>query len=814
MRDILFGLRTLRRSPWFTAMAVVTLALGIGATTAVFSVVDAVLLRSFGYADPARLVQVAGIDKQGRPTGISSGDFLAFQQRAHFFQQIGASRPQSFTLTGSRDPENFYGQMVTAGCLRALGAAPWMGRVFRGADYQSGAPETAVVSYIFWQTSLEGDPNAIGRRVMLNGTEHTVVGVMRPEFQYPHPVFRIWVPWRLTAADTANHSIRAYTLVARLRPGVSPPAADAELKSLSQSLAHDFPSADTGWRAATKPVSETLLGSLRPILTTLMGAVAFVLLMACLNVSNLLMARGILRSREIALRSALGAPHGRLVRQLLVESVPIAVAGAAAGIVAAYWGLRGIVAMLPSIAFPVLPGAERAGLDGRVLAVCLAACVGATLIFGLAPALLLARPNLEAALREGGRCGAPSGPAGLRHKRLLGGLIALEAALSVVLLAGAGLMLRSFSHLLDVPLGFRPEHVLTAQIPSAWTEYAQRPDPAATERKMQSLRALVHRMEGLPGVTAAGLTTVLPLSHVQVLTVIHIEGRPEPAPGEVLRVAYRAVSPGYFRAMGIPLLRGRTFTEDDRTGTAAVAIVSERMAHQFWPGEDVVGRRLSLGGPTGPWTTVVGMVGSVRFEQLTADPSAELYTSYVQTLLAAQVATLALRTAADPAQLAPAVRAAIHEVDPNQPITDLQTMARVLDDRVAQRKIYTVMLSVFAGLALLLAAAGIFSVISWTVSQTTHEIGIRMALGATPRDVLRVTMGRALAVALSGGVLGTGGALALTGFLKTQLYGVTPADPPTLAAALLLLGAVAWLAAYVPARRATRVDPMAALRCE
>ena len=810
MRDILFGLRSLRRSPWFKGISVLTLALGIGATTAVFSLMNAVLLRSFGYADPARLVQIGGLDKKGQTTGVSSADFLAFQARAHSILQIGAARPQSFTLTGAREPENFFGEMVTAGCLSALAAPPLMGRVFTESDFQSGAPDVAVVSHVTWQTSLESDPNVIGRRVMLNGRAHTVIGVMRPDFQYPHPAFRIWTPWRFTAGDRSNHGIRAYTVVARLRPAASRASVQAELQTLSGSLAHDFPATNAGWRATLQPVSEGLLGSLRPILTTLMGAVAFVLLMACLNVSNLLMARGVERAREMALRSALGAPRSRLVRQLLVESLPIAAAGGAAGLLLAHFGLRGIVALLPSRSVPILPGADQAALDGRVLAVALAACLGATLIFGLAPALLLARPRLEEALREGGR--GHSG--GLRHRRLLGGLISLEAALSVVLLAGAGLMLRSFSRLMDVSLGFHPEHVLTAQIPSAWASYAQRQDPADVERKMQSLRAIVHRVEALPGVGAAGLTSVLPLSPVQIQTLVFIEGRPLPAPGESTRVAYRAVSPGYFRAMGIPLLRGRAFTEDDRTGSAPVVIVSQRMARQFWPGEDPVGRRLSLAGPSGPWQTVVGMVGSVRFDQLTTDPSAELYTSYVQTLLAAQVATLALRTAADPAQLAPALRAAIHEVDPNQPVTELKTMARVVDDRVAQRRLYTVMLSVFAGLALVLAAAGIFSVISWTVSHATHEIGIRMALGATPRDVLRAAMSRAVMIAALGGLLGAAGALALTRFLKSQLYGVTPTDPATLAAAVMLLAAVVFLAAYIPARRAMRVNPIVALRCE
>ena len=810
MRDILYGLRALRRSPWFTGMSVLTLALGIGATTAVFSLLNAVLLRSFGYADPERLVQVSGLDRQGHTTGVSSADFLAFQARSHSFQQIGAARPQSFTLTGAREPENFFGEMVTAGCLSTLKAPPLMGRVFTAADFQSGAPDAAVVSYTTWQTSLEADPDVIGRRVTLNGSAFTVIGVMRPDFQYPHPAFRIWAPWRLTAADTTNHGIRAYTLVARLRSGVTRESANAELAEISSSLAREFPATNAGWRASVQPVSESLLGSLRPILTTLMGAVAFVLLMACLNVSNLLMARGVERSREMALRSALGAPRSRLVRQLLVECLPIAAAGGAAGLLLAHLGLRGIIAMLPVRTVPVLPGADQATLDGRVLAVALVACLGATLIFGLAPALLLARPRLDEALREGGR----SQTGGIRQRRLLGGLIALEAALSVVLLAGAGLMLRSFSRLLDVQLGFRPEHVLTAQIPSAWASYAQRQDPSETERKMQSLRAIVHRVEALPGVTAAGLTSVLPLSSVQIQTLIFIQGHPAPGPGENTRVAYRAVSPGYFRAMGIPLLRGRAFTEDDRTGAAPVVIVSERMARQFWPGEDPIGRRLSLAGPAGPWQTVVGMVGSVHFDQMTEEPGAELYTSYVQTLLAAQVATLALRTSADPAKLAPTLRAAIHQVDRNQPVIELKTMSRVVEDRMAQRRLYTVMLSAFAALALLLAAAGIFSAISWTVSRATHEIGIRMALGATPGDVLRAAMSRAAAVATIGGVAGTAGALALTRFLKTQLYGVTPTDPLTLATALFLLSAVAFLAAYIPARRALRVDPMHALRCE
>jgi putative ABC transport system permease protein len=807
--DFSFGLRTLRRSPWFTLVAVLTLALGIGANTALFSVVNAVLLRSFGYADPGRLVQISGTNKIGQSTGVSIPDFRAFQTRAHSFQQIGTSRLQTFTLTGPHEPENLYGQLVSTECFATLGAAPLKGRTFAEADFQSGAPSVVMISDHLWQTSFEADPQIVGRHVLMNGAGYSVIGVMGPEFQFPHPVFQLWTPLRFTAEDLANRTLHTYTLIARMKRGVKLQAAQAELQGLSQSLASEFPASNTGWQAVTQPVNEQVLGNLRQVLFALLGAVGFVLLIACMNVSNLMMARGIERSREMAVRAALGAGRLRLLRQLLTESLLIALAGGALGILFAHGWLRALLAMLPARSIPILPGAEQAGLNGPVLAVSVLASVLTGIVFGLLPAWQTSRPNLEESLKEGSRANT----VGSGRKRLLAGLIALETALSVILLAGAGLLIRSFANLLDVQLGFRPEHVLTLQIPSEWASLTQRNDPAETDRKMQYFREIVQRVQAVPGVGSAALVTVLPLGSVQINTRIFIEGRPLPGPGEDLRVAYRAISPDYFRAMGIPLLRGRAFTDDDRAGRPGVAIVSEAMARHFWPNEDAVGKRITLNNAaTGPWITVAGVVASVRYGGLKTEPDSELYTSYRQTLLAPQVASVVLRTALDPLALAQPVRAVIRQINVHQPIADLKTMTQVVSDTMARPRLYTVLLAIFAGLALLLAAAGIFSVISWTVTQSTHEIGIRMALGATPGNVLRTVMRRAMLSAAVGAVLGLGGAAALTNILKSQLYGISATDPLTFTLAPVVLAAVAWLAAYVPARRATRIDPMAALR--
>ena len=656
----------------------------------------------------------------------------------------------------------------------------------------------AVVAHALWQISFESDPAILGRRVLLNGVEHTVIGVMPPDFQFSSPLFRVWTAWRFTAPELENRNLRSHTLITRLRLGVTREAAQAELQSLSQALAAEFPATNKNWRAVMEPLNERFLSGIRPVLYTLLGAVGFVLLIACMNVSNLLMARGIDRSREMTIRTALGAPRLRLIRQLLTESLLLAGMGGVLGLLFARWWLALLNALLPARTFAVLPGAERAALDTRVLAVSLVHDPGGGAIAGIVPAL-----------RASGSARADRGsPA---RSRFLIGLIVVETALSIVLLAGAGLLIRSFNRMLHVNPGFRPEQVLTVQIPSEWTSNAMPNDRAATERRMQYFKDIVTRVQGIPGVTAAGITTVLPLANVQINTRIYLQGRPD----ELLRLAYRAVTPDYFRVMGIPVLRGRAFTEEDRAGAPATVIVSEAFARRYWPNQDAVGKQLTLGDPrSGQWSTVAGVVGSVRYERLTAQPEPELYTSYLQTLLAPQISSIVLRTARDPAELAPAVRSAVRELNRNQPVTEVKPLQQVVSDSQAQSRLYTILLSIFAGLALLLAAAGISSVISWTVSRSTREIGIRMALGARPRDVLVSAVRRAILGVMAGVVAGLAGAAALTRLLQTQLFEITATDPATYVSASILLLVVAGIAAYFPARRATRVDPMAALRSE
>lgn len=806
-REACLAVRGWACTPSLAVVAIVTLALGIGASTALFSVINAVLLRSFGYADPARLIEISGLDQQRKPTGVSAADFVAFRQRAHSFESLGAARFQSFTLIGSREPESLYGQLVSAECFKTLGAHPLLGRVFTAADFEPAAPPVAILSFKLWQHSFAGDPALIGRHVFLDGVDTAVIGVMRPEFQFPHPAFQLWAPARIQA-ELAGRPIRSYQLVGRLKPGVRPDAAQAELQSLSAAFAREFPRSNSGWRATAAPINDRLLGNLRPALWTMLGAVGFVLLIACFNVSNLLMARGLGRSRELAIRAALGASSIRLFAQLFLESLVIAVSGGLLGLLVAQVFLRLALRLLPVRAVPIFPRMEEAALDGRVLAVALAITVLSAILLGLAPALRFARPAVEPALREeGGRVSTR------RRKRLLRGLIALEAALSVILLAGAGLMLRSFLNRIDVLPGFQPDHVLTAAIPSPWKPGAAN-NPVEMTRKVRYLHEVLDRAQRLPGIHAAALTTNLPFASVQVQTIIRLEGRPAPRPGEEFRVGYSAVSAAYFRALGIPLRRGRGFSETDTEGRPLVAIVNEAMARRFWPGEDAIGKRLTFNpaAGAGPWMTVVGIAGNVRRFSLTEEPDAQIYASYAQSLLSPQTSALVLKTSLDPLALAAALAGAIHQFNSEQPVSEVKTMPQIVWDSVAQTRIYTALLAIFAALAVALAAAGIFSAIAWQINQSTHELGIRVALGAAPRHLLAATMTRSLVETLAGAAAGVCGAAALTGILKSQLYQVTALDPAVFILAPLLLVVVSLAAAFLSARRTLAMDPMSALR--
>jgi predicted permease len=804
-QDLRLAFRAWRRSWGIAVAAVLTLAFGIGAATALFSVVDAVLLRSFGYERSDRLVQIGGTNKQGQPTGVSAPDFLAIQQRAHLFERVGVSRVQAFTLSGPREPVNVYGHLVSQECFRILGARPLLGRTFTDADFRSDAPAVAVLAFKLWQREFAADPQIVGRRVLIDGAGYTVIGVMPREFQFPHPAFLIWAPWRLTASETANHRAHSYRLIARLKPSVSQEAAASELAALSTALERESPDTNNGWRTTVEPITEQLLGKLRPALFAMLGAVGFVLLIACLNVSNLLMVRGLARTREMAVRSALGASRARLALQLLTESLLLSGAAGACGLLLADFLLRLLLAMLPTGAMP-LPRMDQAALDGRVLAAGILMTAVSGIVFGMLPALEFSRPDIEAALREGGR----SNTGGVRRRRLLSGLILLESALSVVLLVGAGLMLRSFAQLMEVRPGFRADHVLVAEMPSPWRQDFINPQDRV-EQKIRYFENVLDRLRMLPGVTSAALTTGLPMGTVATQTLIRLEGR-DPGAGTDLRVGYSSVSPEFFQTIGITLERGRALAGTDTRNQPLVAMVNEAMARHLWPGEDAIGKRFTFNpSGQGPWVTVVGIAANVHSLGLNVDPDSHLYMSYRQSLLSPQTAAVAIRTQLDPASLAGAVRAAIHQVDPNQPVSGVRTMSESVANSVAQPRLYTVLLSIFGAFALALAAAGIFSVLSWTVNRKTHEIGIRMALGATSGDIVASVMGRVLLEVLLGAGAGLAGATALSGVLAGSLYHVTPKDPLALTAAPVVLLTAAALAAYIPARRSTRVDPAAAL---
>jgi len=572
-----FALRTWRKSPGLAAVAVVTIALGIGATTALFSVVHAVLLRSFGYADSERLMEISGKNRQGQQTGVSAPDVQAIQQRAHSFELVGMGRVQAFTLTGAREPVNVYGQLLTRECFAALGAKPFIGRVFAESDYASGAPAVAILSFKLWQRDFAGDAGIVGRRVLIDGTNYTIVGVMPPEFQFPHPAFLMWAPWQVNAAEYANRRGHSHRVVARLRRNATRQAAAAELDTITASIAREHPDTNDGWKAVVQPLNEELLGRVRPALWTMLGAVGFVLLIACVNVSNLLMARGVARTREIAIRSALGGSRRRIAGQLLCESLMLAVAGGIGGLVFARLCLKILLALSQVRSVPLFPRLDQADLDGGVLAIATLLTMAAGILFGLAPALEFSRADIDTALREGGRSQSGS----LRGRRWLSGLIVLEAAMSVILLVGAGLMLRSFTQMMDVQPGFRPEHVVAAEMPSPWQPNAGNARDRVSA-KQRYFRELLERIGALPGIGSAGFITGLPMGTVQTMTLIRLEGR-TPVAGEDLRVGYSSVSAGYFRTMGIRLARGRWFDQTDSADRPMAAIINETMARHLWP---------------------------------------------------------------------------------------------------------------------------------------------------------------------------------------------------------------------------------------
>ena len=814
LQDLRFGARMLLKKPGFTLVAIFTLALGIGANTAIFTVVNAVLLRPLPYPEPDRLVVAMLSDpaaSQRTQATMGLADFLAVRERNQSFENVMAFSFGDFTLTGGDRPERISGAQVSAEFFATLGVAPARGRAYQREDERPENPRTVVVSYNFWRQRLAADAQVIGRTISLSSTPYTVIGVMPASFYFPlTPEAELW-PVR-AIRPPQNRPPYLLRCIGRLKPGVTEQQAQADLSLIAAQVQQQFPQSPYG-TMTTEPLANRLVKDARWALWTMLGAVAFVLLIAAANVANLQLARAASREREMAVRLALGAGRWRIVRQLLTESLMLALIGGALGWLLALWGVE-LFRLYGPANLPRMQEIHSNGLDGRVLGFTMLATLLSGLLFGLVPALQSSRIGragrlgLNEALKEGGRGGSESHG----RKRLRGLLVVAEVALTLVLLTGAGLMLKSFLRLQDVNPGFNTDRLLTAQLSLPPAQYNDEPKIIAFHQELLS------RMKNLPGVEAVGISMSLPPNLLQITNPFGIEGRPL-APGQARPLAEEmTISPDYFTALGVPLLRGRFFTDADKGDAPRVLIINEAMARRYFPGEDPIGKRLQTGdpNPNSPWETIVGVVGNVKYTGLEAEESPTMYVPYTTPgwVTWSRSMYLVARTTGEPLGLATALRQQVRELDQNLPVTDLKTMGQLMREAVTEPRFAASLLGLFALAALLLAAIGIYGVISYAVTERTHEIGIRMALGAQTSDVLRLVIAQGMKLALIGVVIGLAAAFGLTRLMKTLLFEVNTTDPLTFIAVALLLVCVALLACWIPARRATKVDPMIALRSE
>jgi len=804
VKDLRYGVRVMSRRPGVTAVAVLALALGVGANSAIFSFINALLLRPLPFPELERLVAIwEQVPGQGvERNEVTVANFLDLRAQNRSFEQTALYRWWSVNLTGTDQPEVAQGFLVTANFLATVGMPPALGRGFEPDADQPGRPKLSILTHGLWQRRYGSDPGVIGRTIGLNGVAHTVIGVMPPEFNFPRGVELI-APLEFTPALAANRQNHAYLAVARLRPGITPGQAQADIDAIMAGLAAQHPESNTGRGATAYPLLADTVRTHRTALLVMMAAVGFVLLIACANVANLMLARAAGRFREIAIRAALGASRFSLMRLLLVESMTLAVLGGALGVLFAFWGVDALKASVPPELFQYVPGMSQVRIDFRVLGFSLGLSLLTGILSGLAPALQSSRPDLSEALKEGGS----KASAGASRHRLLGALVVVEVALSLVLLAGAGLMFKSFLNLLRTSPGFRTENVLSMNLLLPRARYGE-PAPRAA-----FIEQVVGRISALPGVEAAAAVNHLPLAGSNSSNSFRVEGVPDPPPGQSYSGRYRVCTPRYFETMGIPLRVGRGFGPQDRAGAPPVVVVNETLARRFWPGADPIGRRLRFTGPPerNPWMQVIGVVGDVKHEMnIPIEP--EYYLPHAQDPWNSMA--LVARTSAEPLALAATVRSEVLKLDRDQPVFEIRTMEQIRGRSTFLWSFSVKLLSIFALVALLLAALGIYGVMSYSMSQRTHEIGIRMALGARPRDVSRMVIGRGLKLALGGVALGLAGALALTRLMASLLFEVGAADPLTFAAIASLLTAVALVACWIPARRATQVDPLLALREE
>jgi predicted permease len=799
LQDLRFGLRQLGRNPGFTAIAVVTLALGIGANTAIFSVVNGVLLHTFGYKDPGQLVFMTEHSQQVPNMSVSYLDYLDWRKQNTVFSSLAAMQEGSFNLTDVERPVRLYGFFVSANFFSTLGVKPALGRDFFAAEDAPNGNPVALISYSLWQRQFGGEPGIIGKVLTLNARSCTVVGVLPPHFKF-YGQSDVFVPIGLEAdsrgfKDRGEHP--GIVTIARLKPGVTLALARSQMETIAQRLATEYPKTNSGNSVAAQTLHEFAVGNIQAALLALMAAVGLVLLIACANIANLLLARGAGRTKEMAIRAALGAGSARIFHQLLAESVLLALLGGAAGLLIGSFGISGLNGLVPA----EFQGTVSIGLDRWVLGFTLLISIVTGIIFGLVPALRASKTELNEALKEGRRTSA----AGSERRLSRNFLAAFEIALALILLVGAGLLIRSFRRLLQVNPGFATQHVLTMQFDLPQYSY-----PKTTQIANFDYR-LIERVRNLPGVESAGLVTPLPLTGEGWERNFHIEGQPVPAPGHFPNSDYHFVSPGYFQAIGIPLLRGRLFTDSDNSKAPRVAVVSEGFARRYWPRQDPLGRRFQLD-TNGPWYSVIGIVGNTKQFGLTSRTKTEFYLTYLQEPFSYM--TIVVRTATSPLALTSEIRRQVSALDKDVPIFNVRSMDQLFDESVSPQRMTMLLLGIFSALAMLLAAVGIYGVVSYSVARRTREIGIRMALGAQQPDVLRLVLGEGMRLALAGVVCGIVAALGLTRLMASLLFDVKPADPGTFLVVSLLLAGVTLLACYIPARRAARVDPMVALRYE
>ncbi len=804
-QDLRYGARVLLKNPGFTLIAVVTLSLGIGANTAIFSVVNAVLLRPLPFENPDQLVMIwqTNPERGILQDLVSSPNLHDWQQQSRTFGQIAAFNPRGFSLTGTDEPEQLPGTFVSVELFPMLGASPLLGRNFLPDEGRPGGNRAVIISFALWQRRFGGDPNLVGKSLTLNDAIYTVVGIMPAKFQFPIqgqfpiPVSEVWAPLAIDPAQV-NRGDRGLFTIGRLQPGVSIEEAQAEMDTIAQRLAEQYPDSNRGIGVHIVGYHQQLTGNLRAALLILLGAVVFVLLIACANVANLLLARAATRQRELAIRTALGAGRSRLMRQLLTESVLLSLLGGALGLALALWNFNAIVAALPAH----MPRAAEIQIDRQVLVFTFAVAVMTAVIFGLVPALQASSLNLNEALKESGG----KGTGGFVRHRVRSLLVVTEVALALVLLVGAGLLIKSFHRMQQVNAGFNPENVLSVPVVIPQSRY---PDGNA---RAAFINRIMEKMKALPGVQAVAGVTILPLSGEYSSASFIVEGQTVSPEGRNV-ANMRAATPDYFRVMGIPIIKGRGFTEQDHSDAPTVVIINESFERLYFPDEEPIGKRvISPASSNGIPMTIVGVVGDVRNGGPEDEPRPEFYYSYFQNPI--RFMFMAIRTSAEPAGLIPAIRREIWSEDKDLPLASISTLEQMLSKTTAQRRFNLLLLGLFSGLAFVLAVVGIYGVVSYAVTQRTHEIGLRLALGAQPGDVRKLVIRQGMIPVVTGIAIGLSGALALTRLMKSLLFGVSATDPLTFVGLSLLLVVVALVACWIPAGRATKVDPMVALRYE